>query len=542
MRLRTVTISILSLLTGIVQLPLAAQSLQVNSASPNAAAQGTINLDVAIGGSGFKHGAKSQWFVSGTTNPGGVTVNSTTFVSSNQLTANITVADTATIASFDVLVQNTDGRTGKGTGLFSVQSKNNASTQGCILQPLPAGFTLMNTLNYVNSSGAAQYSGAFGLSVRLRKVTLGAKDVLVTAVGSGVAQRLDIFFIDPLTATVLDGTAIGTNTQAQPHIAKSIAIKPARMVIGDFNGDGVPDIAVGQSLSGNGLAYFFLGAIDSLTGVLSYSDAMPISPPKANINFGSGLAAADLDGDGKDELVVAAGAVNSGSTSNQVFLFKFNSLTSSFSAFQTLNDPAPKSKTGFGLSVALADVTSTSSLDLIVGANSATYVYPGPSFASSLVFPTGGSQVEAANVDGGSFQDLVAANSSGASVYSGLLSAGEPAAFTVTPIAGVPGIWLRELVLGDINGDGLADIVAGAPNNAGSSSCPGGGGSVYVYLTNPATPNQPVRYMLEPPRIGVGYGEAVEVAPAYRLIFVGENHGDVDSVTGPGQVWVYKVN
>jgi hypothetical protein len=240
--------------------------------------------------------------------------------------------------------------------------------------------------------------------------------------------------------------------------------------------------------------------------------------------------------------VVAAGAVNSASTPNQVFLFKFNSLTSSFSAFQTLNDPAPKSKTGFGLSVAFADVTGTSSLDLIVGANSATYVYPGPSFTSSLVFPTGGGQVGAANVDGGSFLDLVAANGSGAAIYSGLLFAGEQAAFTVTPIAGVPGIWLRELVLGDLNGDGLADIVVGAPNNAGTSSCPGGGGSVYVYLTNPATPDQPVRYMLEPPRIGVGYGEAVEVAPAYRLIFVGENHGDVVPGDGAGQVWVYKVN
>jgi len=537
--MRTRNFLVISLAIAVSPSWLAAQSLQVNSANPNAAPQGTINLDVAIGGSGFKHGANSQWFVSGTTNPGGVTVNSTTFVNSNQLTANITVADTATIASFDITVRNSDGRTGKGTGLFSVVNKNNASNQGCILQPLPSAFTLVNTLNYVNSSGAAQYTGAFGLTVRLRKVTLGAKDVLVTAVGSGVAQRLDIFFIDPLTATVLDGTAIGTNTQIQPHITKSIAIKPSRTVIGDFNGDGVPDIAVGWS--GN-VAYFFLGSIDSLTGVLSYSDAIPISPPTANGNFGMGLAAADLDGDGKDELVVSAGAVNAASTPNQVFLFKFNSLTSSFSAFQTLNDPAPRSKTGFGLSVALADVTGTSSLDLIVGGNSATYVYPGPSFTSSLVFPTGGGQVGAANVDGGSFLDLVEANGGGASIYSGLLFAGEPAAFTVTPIAGVPGIWLRELVLGDLNGDGLADIVVGAPNNAGSSSCPGGGGSVYVYLTNPATPNQPVRYMLEPPRIGVGYGEAVEVAPAYRLIFVGENHGDVDSVTGPGQVWVYKVN
>src|SRR6266849_3545566 len=89
---------LLSFLIG--QLPLAAQNVQVNSANPNQAAQGTINLDVDVGGNGFKNGANSQFFISGTTNPGGVTVNSTTFLSSTHLTANITVADTANIASF----------------------------------------------------------------------------------------------------------------------------------------------------------------------------------------------------------------------------------------------------------------------------------------------------------------------------------------------------------------------------------------------------------------------------------------------------------
>jgi len=58
--------------------------------------------------------------VTGTTNPGGVTVNSTSFVSSTQLTANITVSSTATISGFDVQVANADGRTGKGTDLFAV--------------------------------------------------------------------------------------------------------------------------------------------------------------------------------------------------------------------------------------------------------------------------------------------------------------------------------------------------------------------------------------------------------------------------------------
>jgi len=512
--------------------PLAAQ-VQVNSANPNSAAQGTINLDVAVGGSGFKKGAHSQFFLTGTTNPGGITVNSTAFVNANQLTANISVASTANIASFDIQVRNADGRTGKGTGLFSVTDPKANNNQGCILQPLPSPFTLVNTLNYINSSGVPQYPNTLGISVRTRLYPLGLKDVLVTAVGSAATPSLDIFFIDPATGQVLDGTPIGANTQPQPHIRKSVPTAPAHIAIGDFNGDGVPDIAVSFAY-GNGTAYFFLGALDRTTGVLSYSDALPINPPAKSPYFGSGMAAADLNGDGSDELVIGAGVVNSTSNPNQVFLYKFNSLTSTFSVYQTLNDPSPKTKSGFGLSVALADVTGSSDLDLIVGATNSVYVYPGPSFTSPLVFAAEGSNVAGANINGGTFNDLIAAGSNLGAIFSGPLSSGETQAFSVSPITGV-GIWQHDLVVGDINGDGLADIVVGAPNNGGSSNCPGGGGAVYVFLTNSASPNQPTRYLLEPPRTGIGFGEGVAVSPApYRLIFVGEN--------GMAQVWVYKVN
>src|SRR6185436_16111281 len=46
--------------------------------------------------------------------------NSTTFVNSGELTANITISDTATIANFDIQVLNSDGRGGKGTELFAI--------------------------------------------------------------------------------------------------------------------------------------------------------------------------------------------------------------------------------------------------------------------------------------------------------------------------------------------------------------------------------------------------------------------------------------
>src|SRR5262249_61721661 len=69
----------------------ASAQVQVDSTTPNAAPQGTTSLDVTINGNGFKRGAAAQWFVTGTTNTGGVTVNSTTFRSSTQLRANITI-------------------------------------------------------------------------------------------------------------------------------------------------------------------------------------------------------------------------------------------------------------------------------------------------------------------------------------------------------------------------------------------------------------------------------------------------------------------
>lgn len=105
-------------------MPAAAQTIQVSSANPPAAEQGTVNLNVSIKGKGFKNGAVATFLVTGNEiDSGGVTVNTTTFVSPSQLVANIDVAEGATISKFDVKVRNSDGRTGKGTELFSVVAK-----------------------------------------------------------------------------------------------------------------------------------------------------------------------------------------------------------------------------------------------------------------------------------------------------------------------------------------------------------------------------------------------------------------------------------
>jgi uncharacterized delta-60 repeat protein len=109
--------------------PAAFAQIQVTSASPSTGDQGTLGLNVTIGGKGFKKGAKANFYLKGTTNPAGITVRATKFVSDASLVATIDISAGATPDAFDIVVANADGRTGKGTELFKVTVKINPCTQ-----------------------------------------------------------------------------------------------------------------------------------------------------------------------------------------------------------------------------------------------------------------------------------------------------------------------------------------------------------------------------------------------------------------------------
>jgi len=113
---------------GLAPIGAAFAQIKVTAATPSSAYQGTVSLDVVVSGSGFDRTAKVQYFVSGTTNPGGITVRNVLFNSSNELVTTIEVADTADLASFDIQVTLSSGRKGKGTTLFSVKAKSTGPT------------------------------------------------------------------------------------------------------------------------------------------------------------------------------------------------------------------------------------------------------------------------------------------------------------------------------------------------------------------------------------------------------------------------------
>jgi len=76
-------------------------------------------LDVHVYGSGFTADAAAEWALHGVADPTKVRTNKTTFVSSTEVVANITIAPNAAIAYWDVRVKS-GGKTGVGTELFEV--------------------------------------------------------------------------------------------------------------------------------------------------------------------------------------------------------------------------------------------------------------------------------------------------------------------------------------------------------------------------------------------------------------------------------------
>jgi len=540
------------LAAGALALPAAAQ-VQVTSANPNNAPQGTTNLIVKIGGNGFKKGATSTFYVTGTTNSGGITVNSTAFVSSTEVDANLTISSTASISGFDIYVTS-GGRTGKGTDLFAVvQGGNNPNN--CTVQALPAGISWVASLNYVTSSGAAAFGPNFGVTVRSRQMVLGGANVLVVGVGTpATTGNLEIFVLDPSTGQVLDGKAIGSNTVVQPHITVHLGAGTSGLAVGDVNGDGIPDFLAGskETNAANGV----VGSVDA-NGILGYQ-AYPLTIPANVTGAGWSGAMGDLQGTGHD--VMAVGAIGGGTTPGQVLLYEWNG--SGFTNYLNIVSPLqnPKGGEDFGHGVAIADVTGGTAQDLIVGAPGSivsgqssagrVLIFPGPVSATNyLSLTTGvkndalGTYVATGDIDGDAgadgFMDVLATAAARALGYYGPISGGQSSSFAVQPQSKLSSGWsTTQPAVGDINGDGLADVLIGTPNATSQPIC---GGAAYLWLSA-GTPLATEILLSTPVANASLYGWATGFGPGTRLFFVTDHYMNIGTTSEAGQVYVYKVN
>ena len=268
------------------------------------------------------------------------------------------------------------------------------------------------------------------------------------------------------SVSVFRNTSVSGTINFAPHADFNVGNDPWNVAIGDIDGDGKPDIAAVNSLGGNVSVLHNLSTSGSVNFGAAVNFATGTTP--------QGVVIADLDGDGKNDMAVA----NTGSSNVSVFL---NTSTYGIINSGTFAGAVPFTAAAGSNYVAVADIDGDDKLDLAV-ANStpgSVSVLRNNSSVGSLAFiahvdftaVTAANSIGIGDFDGDGKPDLAIGSGSTTvtilrnTATSGVINAGSFAAHADYKSAGTS----VNIAVGDLDGDGLADIAV-ANFNTGNVS------------------------------------------------------------------------
>jgi uncharacterized repeat protein (TIGR01451 family) len=316
---------------------------------------------------------------------------------------------------------------------------------------------------------------------------------------------------------------------------------------GDVNGDSYADIIVGAWLYGGGLgrAYVYLG---SAVG-LSSTPALTVTGQGTDNALGTSVGTAgDVNGDGYDDVIIGAPAAIS--NTGQVFVYLGTS--GGLSATPALTLTGEPKYSHFGWSVGTAgDVNGDNYSDVVVsapggaGGEGRIYVYLGSAtgLSPTPIFTDFDAQANnnfgysvstAGDVNGDGHDDIIVgtytytSNAGRAYVY---LGSGDGRGLIAVPAfvvanGGTSGYFGSSVsTAGDVNKDGYADVIVGAP------------GQAYVYYGAAYTPPWSVVGDTPDRELGYSVATAGDVnKDSYADVIVG---APGDYLTSTGQAYVY---
>jgi hypothetical protein len=294
----------------------------------------------------------------------------------------------------------------------------------------------------------------------------GYADVIVgaPAYDAGEADEGAAFVFLGGAAGIADTHAAGAHARLesdQPGAGLGTSVAGA----GDVNGDGFDDVVVGapgfeSGLSKQGAAFVFHGGAAGIAGGGPGDAAARIDGDLIFAELGRAVAGAgDVNGDGYSDVIVGAPRDTAGELfEGAAFVFHGGpaGITGGSAAAANAWIQGDEWVGQFGASVAGAgDVNGDGYADVIVGGS--LYDAPGQDSGAAFVFLG-----TAGGITGSS-----------ATVAYAKLSVSQSGAHFGTAVAGA----------GDVNGDGYADVIAGAPAYGAGED---GEGEAFVYLGGPS--------------------------------------------------------